>query len=284
MWLVFFVGCSNGWVEEAACGLDPYDWSDDALGHVLQGDGDGAFSYDPLDEPRAEISGAYYPATGEFTWSVAYVDRSYLTGTEVEGYGTVYHNGNLDLLYTATSTDVLDNEGAAEVRVIREGCATEWWSWPEDDPDDVFYRSGEYTSETTLRWTAEADGGSYEGTYAADQSSTSDYEADDGSWEVGTTTSPDGTSVSAFAGASGCIIADTTCEGTQTEAIDGSVRYESVLWSDGEDYAEAEGDFAYDGDGELVIAYEVGVTCTFDFDEGGCDTYACDNGDEGSCS
>src|SRR4051812_11062603 len=96
--LLLLPGCSSWIDQESGCGFAVYSWSDDLLAHILTGDGSGAFDYDPDDTPRNDIKGMYDPANGDYDWSESYANSYYIKHTDVSGFGTVYHNGNLDLL------------------------------------------------------------------------------------------------------------------------------------------------------------------------------------------
>jgi hypothetical protein len=285
MLLFVVVGCgSSSWIETPTCGLDAYGWSDDLLAHILAGDGSGAFSYDPVDAPRVSVDGAYDPSSGDFTWTELYDSDYYLSSREVEGYGTAYHDGDLDVLYTITTVDILDDESATDVRFKREGCGADWWSWPTGDDSTILHRTGEYNSATSFRWTAEDDTWDYEGELSSDLASSITYDAKDGNWEQTSETGNDGVSHTTFSGATYCLLSDTECEGETTIAFDGGEHYTATATSGGDAYAELDGTFKYNGDGVLTIDYAQGVSCDYTFDAGGCDTYSCDDGQKGSCS
>lgn len=281
MLLVALLGCASGWIDqEPACDANPYEWADDLLTHILNGDEEGGFDYDPVDTPRAGISGSYDVSSGDFAWDVSYVQESYLVSQAVVGDGTVYHNGDLDLEAVITTTDVLDNVGITSSRFIREGCGSSSWSWGEDQTaDDAIEITGVYKAEVYV-WTAADDTWSYDGSLTSDLTETSHYLALDDSFEQTNVSFPDGTATQDIVGDESCSDGY-GCDGHWDFAIDGSYTFSYDLL-DGQDvYCTVTGEYDYAGDGTGHYDCD-DYQCDLETVDGAC-TYSCDNGQKGDC-
>lgn len=280
--LFVLLGCATWFDKGTACEHQAvYTWSDDLLTHVLQGEGEGTFDYDPIDKPRERISGNYDFESGDFWWDEDFDGDYFLSSIEVEGYGTAFHNGDLDLLYTETTVDVLDEEVVTDYRVLREGCDVNIASWDHKDEEieDAFVQEGEYTSDDLLEWEASDQGVSYIGTLEDDLTRTLSIELDDGSYEAWTESDPDGTSTGGWIGECGDGL---VCEVEQKVDFDGSVTETWKVLQDGDPYATGEAEYDYDGSGELELDYG-SVLCTYTYKSSGKCTYSCDDGSEGDC-
>ena len=147
--LALTAGCSkNGaWLDakDLGCGRNPFEWFGGLSRHLDFGDvgeGEVAFNYDPPEVRMSSITGLYNTSTGDFSYTISYQDH-YLTQDSVSGYGTVFQNGAIDVLYTVTRTDIL---GAVEVFNMREeryACEgyIERWDLEEDAEDSLTWRS-----------------------------------------------------------------------------------------------------------------------------------------------
>lgn len=117
------IGCNKGgaWLDpdELSCGRNPFDWFGGLSRHVDRGEvgeGEVSFDYAPPEERIGSIYGVYNTSSGDFSYTANYLDY-YLDQDNFSGYGTVFQNGALDILYTVTRSDVL---GAVEVYEVRE--------------------------------------------------------------------------------------------------------------------------------------------------------------------
>ena len=70
----------------------------------------------------AARAGRYDLGTGDFSWGVEYAPEHWRTTSTVTGYGYAKTNGDLDVDYDISTTDVLGNVGTAEIREERVGC------------------------------------------------------------------------------------------------------------------------------------------------------------------
>jgi hypothetical protein len=275
------LGC-NVWFDEAAtCQYNVYDWSDDVTAHILRGSGDGTFSYDPDDDPRTGLEGWYDPASGDFAWDVSYDGDYYLESAEVEGYGTAYHNGDLDVLFETVVTDILDVETTTWTRAKREGCDMIVSTWADGAEDEAVVAEGSYEDDDTYKWEIGYAGYEWRGSFRRNQSRTETIDADDGSYFVSTTYQADGVVESeretdCYDGLFCVGTTEVRFGGTELgdiEVFDGDTSVATVTW-----------EFQYDGDGTQTIDYVDGDTVTCDFEVDGSDcTYSCDDGSDGSC-
>lgn len=279
---VLLAGCSN-WIDRSpACKLDVYDWSDDLLAHILTGPGDGTFDYDPDDVPRQNLSGSYDYESGDFSWSVNYADDYWLVSTEVEGYGTAFHDGNLDVWYTETHTDILDDTWTDTWRVERKGCDVVAESWMGGSSTSLV-RSGSYKDDESYTWEGDLSGYHYFGGMRQNLSRTLGIEADDGSYVQASTAKPEGTSDTTWSG--DCYDTGYTCEATEHERFDGGRESSvTILDAGGDVYVVINGDYSYAGVGEEHWSFDDGTECDLVTDAGGDCVYSCSDGSDGSCS
>ncbi len=145
--LLLLTGCLGGEtfrIKDSSCPADFTDWTGGLTYHLLQGSGDGSFSYQPSGNVEREIVGDYDLSTGDFQWVVSYAPAHYRTSTVAEGYGYANTDGDLDVLYTLVETDILDSSRTTEVRTIREGCDVDQISRVAGAGYDV-HHSGTYT-------------------------------------------------------------------------------------------------------------------------------------------
>ena len=168
-------------IHNRSCSEKFTSWSGDLTTHLLNGDQrEGVFDYDPPGELITRIDGEYDLDDGDFEWEVSYNDDHYRRETRVDGYGTAYVNGDLDLEYDVTTELISDAEVTTTVRVVRDGCSvTERQRFGGGITDiEGDYRNGRYEYDRI-----EADGGEAEG-----------EEYPDGSWnEEGTSILGNGT-------------------------------------------------------------------------------------------
>lgn len=289
MLALLLIGCTS-WVDQTpACDLDVYGWSDDLLGHVLTGDGSGAFDYDPEDIPRQRVSGAYKPGSGNFSYTVGYSGEYWLQQEEVEGFGTVFHNGNLDLRYEVQRTDRLDEEWTTTYDVERTGCdvVVQTWAGAMDEEDPVvFIEEGRYEDALSYHWEAETDDADYAGGARINQSRTASAEAKDGSYTSFTSYSPDGTAAQDWEGDCYTDSGDYFCAGVTDTKFNGDVVQEYTVELDGDIVAEMVWEYFYEGGGTGDVTWIDGkneVQCDYEIDEDDNCTLDCDDGTDGPC-
>jgi hypothetical protein len=212
---LFLVACfdSVGEFEAAdlSCEHDPHGWFDNPFASLLESDG-GAFDIDPHGDIITGRSGVYDLETGAYSHSTSYHADYPTVSAEGEGYGTIYDNGDLDLITKVTYEDVLGERWASQVRTKREGCTgsvkrTELGldapvdSKPDDWADSVLWTTT-IVSDTQVDYHAERD--EEYGLYISDTSVSPDH-ASQGSFDyadgayVGTSTMLwDGTGASSW--------------------------------------------------------------------------------------
>ncbi len=301
--LLLLGGCGlpgHNYLTELSCEHDAYGWAGGLTRWVDAGPGDGTFDLQPPEVEISSVKGSYDTETGDFSYEVTYAPGYYLVRGEFEGYGTVYENGDLDILYTETLTDVLDAVYVREVRMERTGCDTtgSWTDWFES-PEDLDGASRDWNFTATFVSADEVDsevaydvGGE---SYLREATSWSDFVTD---YQTSVT------STSYTYEADGRVASDATVredfvqtasdastyEGFSQQAFDGSTHFEY-------DYSDADGtllmscvfDYAYDGSGEGTCTYTEeagGYDCDISITADGDCTYACEaNGQtfEGTC-
>jgi hypothetical protein len=111
-------GCED---LELACEFDPHDWYDNPTYTLWQGV-EGRFDFDPVGDEIRRRNGSYNLTNGNLHWVDVYEEGHYLTTISTTGYGTIYDNGDLDLLFRRNSHDVLNAVWADLHRVKRTGC------------------------------------------------------------------------------------------------------------------------------------------------------------------
>jgi hypothetical protein len=120
-------GLLSGCGLDLVCPYDPHSWYDDenATYTLLHGDFSSAnakFDFDPKGDPIKRRKGSYNLNSGDLAWVDSYKDAHWLIERQVEGYGTIYDNGNIDLLAKVTWTDVLEQTWAELLRIERYRC------------------------------------------------------------------------------------------------------------------------------------------------------------------
>ncbi|MDP6931891.1 MAG: hypothetical protein QGG40_03205 [Myxococcota bacterium] len=293
MWLVLAalsVGCGNGFLladSKLSCEHNPHDWYDTPTYSLLESNSRGAFDFDPGGDPVTDRSGSYDLSDGDFSWTDAYDGNHYLVSEEVSGYGTVYANGNLDVLYQATSTDILNDSNTWRVRAKRNGCEATW-EYAESDPgrdlellpeEDAFTYTWwvEIESDDAVRSTWEDSEGGYD--YWQQNVQTSDlvtyqeldYVSSDSGYNASSTYYGTGTGESDWEQYDD----DYSYVGRDDYYFDGSQDVAYDVYEDGDKIASISYTAQYDGSAEGTYAYESGG-----------DWYECDMvmGSDGSCT
>lgn len=281
--LLLLLGCDTldpTWIDQRpACAAEPYTWADDLESWVLAGPGDGSFDLDPADEPRTGLSGSYDPATGDFAWSVAFADEYWLDSSEVsDGFGTAWHNGDLDVEFTVQTTDMLGNSSSTGNRVLREGCAETRWSWDATADEPTFTELNGTWSAHSFDWTVASDSAEWSGSLADDLTRTTDYVVEGDDEHV--VDHPDGTSDREFA-----ITGDTyDYAGSSHTAFDGSYTSDYAITQNGKSVCDVTEAHDYSGDG--TAHYDCGndsFDCDYTVKDDGSCSYTCTDGEKGSC-
>jgi hypothetical protein len=264
--------------NKLTCNEPLHVWAGGLVTHVNQGKGDGEFDYAPLDPRIDRIVGLYDLDSGGFYWDEVFVDDSHVAQQRIDGVGTIWNDGDLDVEYdvVATMSDERTHEYA--VRERRLGC--EMQRWVESDisgqPDPTEIWEGEFTDggfEYVHRFAlwglvVEAEGRTendftYEETLEFEDGDVAfDWyeERDD---EMRVTREFDER------------IGDVTLEGYWSRTLEGELTvrydYDGGFGQIGEEWSytlDPDGD----GDGELVSG---AVTCDLDFDEFACELADC---------
>ncbi len=272
-------GCVTWIDQDPGCGYAVYDWSDDLMANIMAGDGSGDFDYDPIDVPRNQIEGDYSVNSGDYSWSVGFADSYYISDADVSGYGTAYHNGNLDILQLTSYVDVLGQEFESYERTNREGCfmVSEYYS--DESKSDLFVQSGEYTGNSTYEWSAAVAGYTWQGTWRDSLSRTETIDAEDGSYYTQITTTPEGTAQGDISYVSGTY----DYAGDYLRRFDGGEEYTLECTENGNLVANIASAYNYDGSGTETHTYADGTRCDFEISTNQSCTYECSDGSGGSC-
>jgi len=108
--------------QDRTCASDFLDYTGGLTHHVLQGPGDGSFSYDPPAAHIDRIEGAYDLQTGLFGWEVDYGSGYKRSERIRDGIGTIWRDGDLDLAYGLETVRRDEQSLTYAVRSIRLGC------------------------------------------------------------------------------------------------------------------------------------------------------------------
>jgi hypothetical protein len=131
--LVLASGLSCAKVEEFRLEDPPHctqpfiNWNGGLTLSIIKGGGTGQFDYDPAGQVQARMYGEYELATGKLAYTIEYDPNAWQQTTRVSGTddgrgGYANENGDLDLWYSVTTTDVLGRDVVTDVREKREGC------------------------------------------------------------------------------------------------------------------------------------------------------------------
>lgn len=290
--LLTFTGCGlfdrGNLKGRGACEHNFVSWWGDLSTYVDQGDADGSewvFEVDPPEQWIVSAKGSYDESTGDFSFSRKYLPRHTIAEYRAEGYGTVYEDGDLDVLLTVNATDVLGASGTWTERHERAGCAgSVTTTYEGSDPVEMRYN---IVSDNRIEGLIEIDpgGGYYEQRLAflsgGAQTRSTDYdiiseiyndsvEQDaSGTWDGDFYQSGDGVE----------------SEGTFGGDISGASWAKYEQREDGEVVVIVDQQLNYDGSGQQIVNYpEQNLTCTFTFEAGGANCeYECDRGQSGEC-
>ncbi|MSQ01260.1 MAG: hypothetical protein EXR71_05105 [Myxococcales bacterium] len=280
--VLFLASCTAlkpTWIEAPACDAEPYAWSDDLLSWIGEGAGDGSFSTDPPGDPATLIEGNYNPYSGSFSWERFYGEEYYLTVDVVQdGFGTAWHNGDLDIEYVTTTTDRLDERMRVARRIQREGCDQQWWVW-DPDADSLTYTrfSGTFSGEA-LSWAADIADVEWSGRQAPDGSTVEDHVAAGLAEHI--ERGADGTAERSFVQEG----TDYTYDGTESRAWNGDRSQAYDILQNDKVVCSVQAEFDYSGDGQAH--YDCGSTdvdCAYVVDADGACAYTCTDGQKGDC-
>lgn len=281
--LFLLLGCESfapTWIDQRpACSAEPYAWTDDLESWVASGPGDGSFDLDPEDDARINLSGEYDPSSGAFGWSTRFDDDYWMSKEVVtDGAGTAWHNGDLDVLYTLESEDILGATRVTGVRTVREGCDETTWTWDPELDEPVYTEQNGTWGADSFAWVIEDDSADWSGTLESDLTRTTDYVTDTDDEHI--VDHPDGTRDRQFT-----IEGDSyDYEGSFHTNFDGSYESDYEILKDGDNVCTVSGTRDYSGDGSLH--YECGnedFDCDYTVKDDGTCTYDCTDGESGKC-
>lgn len=274
---LLLTGCLGGErfsVSDPSCETGYLEWAGGLTHHLVEGRPDGTFDYDPAGLVESRIVGAYDLSSGDFEYDVEYHPDHYRAGTTVEGYGYAATNGDLDVEYTLTTTDVLGAGWSIDVRDKRVGCEVA--------------RRVDYSNATV--W--------HEGEFFADRYEYTDSEEVDGApWVVHGVSYPDGSWVEEldYLGPSETYRFDQEGTGDGYSRRDWTLVDNATIYSGYTEYfLEGGRHVHYDVDGvtwDYTVDYEgdgsgtltgSGYDCDLTFTDGDC-AYDCASGQSGSC-
>jgi hypothetical protein len=276
-------------IRDQSCSADVVPLARDLTTHLVNGEGDGTFDYDPDSSVIAQVTGSYDLVTGDFSWTETGTDESWVDSIEMrDAWGYANTNGDLDVVGTLVVMDVLGVEDVRQVRIERVGCQqtrrVRFTSGGTIERESV--EEGTFSDDAYI-YTIETD---YDGTT---------YEVDgtrqvDGTWVEGHTYLAEnyryrdervgdlnaGTSTSVYSEVFSVRGGETRREGTVERATDGSeTRRFTQISPDGTSEWEYTTDYGGNGSGTVSGP---GYTCTLQFVDDRC-TFDCGNGQRGNC-
>jgi hypothetical protein len=273
---LLLVGCgSEGfYVRGESCDTKYLKWGGGLTYHLLQGKRDGSFDYDPDGAVTSRVFGSYDLHTGDFSWNAEFHPDHYRTARTVEGYGYAATNGDLDIEYSVTTTDINGTEFGAEIREERVAC--EVTRRTTYDSDEVWHAGTFFDHEYQYTDEEEVDGDLWvvEGVFRSDYTwtETLDFAVSGFDYEYEENGDPDGYSRRDWVQ----ISSGTTFDGYTESFLDGAQHIYYTV--DG----EAAWDYTIDYNGNGSGTYtEPGLDCDLTFTGGDC-SYDCD-GETGDC-
>jgi len=274
--------------EDLSCQYDPHDWWDNPFYSLLQADEDGGFDFDPYGDSIVGRAGSYDFGTGDYESANTYADEHPYVRVAGEGYGTVYANGDIDLVTKNVYEDVLGDSWATQVRSWREGCSgytriseLDMDAPVDSEPDqwaDVFDWQVEITGDDEVTYHVELE--EEYGLYVVDRVTTPDvaytgtFDYADGGY-VGTTTSwYDGTGQSSWEQYGDAFDSDYDYIGDDLTYMDGSRLTAYDVFAAGTTSIEAEVELLWLYDGSATGTYVIHqngstVTCEVTITAGG---------------
>jgi hypothetical protein len=289
--LIALAGCKDNpgdrLGEHLSCEHDPHEWYDNPFASLLQGDG-GEFDLDPIGDSVIRRSGSYDFETGEYSVVSTYAEEHPFVTVQSEGYGTIYDNGDLDLITKAVTTDVLGETWAEQVRTKREGCTGTIRSTELDLDAPVDARPSEFAdsfewsvtivSDTQVDYRAERqeEYGLYvtESSMSPDHASQGSFDYADGAYLGTMTREWDGTGTTTWEQYGATFGQDSDFIGEDQHHLDGSRLTAYDIYEAGTSSLQAEVELLWLYDGSATGSYSVHqngqvIDCDITITEGG---------------
>jgi len=294
--LLSLAGCQGH--GELLCARDVHDWYDNPTYTLVQADTTGAFDFDPVGEPIQRRNGKYNLNNGSLHYTDHYKSGYYLDERVVDGFGTIYDNGNLDLAYTSVVTDCVGVISALYVRMERtrcEGTLSVWdvdpaSTWDQGPPAGTAALTRTVSIDSPEKVTSymqtTSSGQPYieNTTYTPDVLYTSEVDIANGGYVSRSTMDLDGTGRANWS-QFGAIFGDAyDYAGTTRYLFNGGYHEEYTIYEAGTQTAVAEMtiDMAYDGTGTGTYT-EGNTSCDLVYAAGDACTYTCSDGSTGRC-
>ena len=263
---------------ELVCGEDFLSWTGGLTFHILQGNVDGSFDYDPVGH-ASRVSGFYDLETGDFDYAVAFAEDSAQQSEETQGYGRVWKDGDLDVVSTVTTRSLDGSEATLSVRDERWGCDVERrmeWDTGDLETERGWFREGRYDYDR--RWFSYGRDLIATGSRLPDGSYSESLSYENGDTKFEYTETGD---------ALGYVLRDFVDR--DTSRMDGYVE----RWATGAEHWDYkhrvdgisyywEYEFDYDGNGSGTLTWK-SESCDLKFKDGTCRKKNCTDGTKGLC-
>jgi len=290
--LLAATGCSsNGaWLDrkEMSCAADPFDWFGGLSVYLDSGEvGESAvtFNYAAPQGYIDRVAGQYNTSTGDYNYTITY-NNYFLQTDVVTGYGTVYHNGALDILETVERTNLAGTTSTWQVREERFVCdgVRQTYTAPKVGQSEfIDETSYKLVSADKVSYSREDtdNGGFISGQYLSDLTHTYVLDYGDEWYSVGTEL-PNGSRSDEFEAIigdqrySGTIDYTSTGEQTQIYSVR-EVGSPAVLWRVNKELNRV-------GLGTAKFTYTGGDSCDVTYAASGDCEYSCSDGSSGSGS
>lgn len=119
-------GSGNYLGGDLACEYNAFTWLNDLATYTDVGsesDGVYSFSWSPGSLAVDSVSGTFDAAeTGDFSYAYEYSDEHFNRSYEAVGFGTLFEDGDMDILLDWTREDILGDVTAMRTRHTRSGC------------------------------------------------------------------------------------------------------------------------------------------------------------------
>ncbi len=307
--LLLASGLLSGCGLDLVCPYDPHSWYDaeNATYTLLESSVSGqtaSYDFDPVGKANSRRKGSYHLASGDLAWVDSYQAAHWLEERKVEGYGTIYDNGNLDMLVKVSWTDVLADTWAELLRVERYRCEgnttrysfdPEWTIEHAPDPTaHTEYWASEIKSDTKVTLYGEYSSGSSKmvmnRTCTDKILRTDEFDYGDGAYEGTSTYRYDGTGESHWAQWGAANNTDSDFVGDNEYYFDGSSLQEYGVYDAGSDSLAAFWSMNYEYDGSAVGSYtgynaagNPSLQCDVTITTNGSCSAVCDDGNTYDC-